>query len=309
MAYSHGWIPFYALYSAIQGTVVMGFMVIGHECGHGAFSEYPVINDFVGYILHTGLLVPYFAWQKTHATHHSRANHTIDGETHVPGTMKAMKKPLTDLAEIIGEDAFVILQILERLLVGWPTYLLVHMTGSRRSPITKERYKRSPNHFNPYGELFADKLRFKIALGTTGVAAMVATLAYTGYWRLYLGPYMVVNAWLVLYTWLQHTSKDIPHYGDKEWTWLKGALCTVDRPYPWIIDELHHHLGSTHVCHHLFHEIPHYHAVEATKALKAALGTQYRYDKTPIARATWNTARECHYVDGVEGVQYYKAVF
>ena len=30
---------------------------------------------------------------------------------------------------------------------------------------------------------------------------------------LYVGPYMVTNAWLVLYTWLQHTDVDVPHYG------------------------------------------------------------------------------------------------
>ena len=29
----------------------------------------------------------------------------------------------------------------------------------------------------------------------------------------YVGPLLVVNAWLVLYTWLQHSDHDIPHYG------------------------------------------------------------------------------------------------
>ena len=61
-------------------------------------------------------------------------------------------------------------------------------------------------------------------------------------------------------TWLQHTDTHVPHYGEDEWDWLRGAVTTVDRPYPWLIDELHHHLGTTHVCHHLFHTIPHYHA-------------------------------------------------
>ena len=28
---------------------------------------------------------------------------------------------------------------------------------------------------------------------------------------LYFGPYVVVNVWLVLYTWLQHTDTDVPH--------------------------------------------------------------------------------------------------
>lgn len=50
---------------------------------------------------------------------------------------------------------------------------------------------------------------------------------------------------------------------------MKGALTTIDRPYGPVFDFLHHHIGSTHVAHHLNHTIPHYHAKEATEALKA----------------------------------------
>jgi omega-6 fatty acid desaturase (delta-12 desaturase) len=78
---------------------------------------------------------------------------------------------------------------------------------------------------------------------------------------LYFGPYIVTFAWLVIITWLQHTEPSVPHYGDDEWTWLKGAVLTIDRNYPWIIDHLHHRIGTTHVLHHIFPEIPHYHAI------------------------------------------------
>merc|ERR1712241_1153086 len=47
----------------------------------------------------------------------------------------------------------------------------------------------------------------------------------------YFFPYLGCNFWLVLYTWLQHADPMIPHYGDDEFTWVKGALCTIDRPY------------------------------------------------------------------------------
>eukprot|EP00958_Prasinococcus_capsulatus_P020703 scaffold2739_cov301-Prasinococcus_capsulatus_cf.AAC.2 len=33
----------------------------------------------------------------------------------------------------------------------------------------------------------------------------------------------VVNMWLVLYTWLQHTDVDIPHYAGEQWTWYGPA--------------------------------------------------------------------------------------
>ena len=77
-----GW-NFYAFW---MGTVLTGHWVIAHECGHMAFSPNQHLNDFVGYILHQALLVPYFAWQFTHAKHHKRTNHLVDGESHVPTT-------------------------------------------------------------------------------------------------------------------------------------------------------------------------------------------------------------------------------
>ena len=309
-----GW----TVYCFIQGTIVMGLWVIGHECGHGAFSNSSIINDMVGFTIHSFLLVPYFSWQRTHAVHHARCNHLLDGETHNPGLKKKMIVAMTKAANLIGEDAFVILQIIGHLFFGWLLYLFYHETGSRRSPITKERYKQRPNHFDPRGnnELFPVKMLYKVALSTGAVLGVIALLSFLmvrhgviSVLLHYVGPYLVVNGWLVLYTWLHHTSVQIPHYGDEEWTWLKGALSTVDRPYPWIIDELHHHIGSTHVCHHIFHELPHYHAQEATRALKTKLGELYRYDSTPILSALWSAARDCHFVDGLEGKQYYKSIF
>jgi omega-6 fatty acid desaturase (delta-12 desaturase) len=60
-----------------------------------------------------------------------------------------------------------------------------------------------------------------------------------------------VNMWLVMYTDLQHTDVRIPHYRGEAFEWMKGALCTMDRNYG-IYNILHHHIGDTHVAHHLF---------------------------------------------------------
>lgn len=42
---------------------------------------------------------------------------------------------------------------------------------------------------------------------------------------------------------------------------MRGGLTTLDRDYGWI-NNIHHDIG-THVIHHLFPQIPHYHLVEA----------------------------------------------
>jgi hypothetical protein len=80
----------------------------------------------------------------------------------------------------------------------------------------------------------------------------------------------------------------MPHFGEDEWTWERGALSTIDRPYG-IFDWMHHGIGSTHVVHHVFSNLPCYNAVEATAALKKFLEPKglYAYDDTPIMLAAW----------------------
>jgi len=77
-------LPIWTAYSAITGTVAMGLWVLAHECGHGAFSTNKTLQDTVGFILHSALLVPYYSWQRSHAVHHQYTNHMELGETHVP---------------------------------------------------------------------------------------------------------------------------------------------------------------------------------------------------------------------------------
>ena len=35
--------------------------------------------------------------------------------------------------------------------------------------------------------------------------------------------YLVINIWLMTYTWLQHTNADIPHFANETWSWSKGS--------------------------------------------------------------------------------------
>ena len=197
--------------------------------------------------------------------------------------------------------------IVSRLAVGWPLYLLIGATGGAERGLT--------NHFWPSrpfsGALFPDRWKNKVRISSLGVLVMVGLLVW---WAiatspllvlaLYGGPYIVTNAWLVTYTWLQHTDEETPHYDD-DWSFIRGAFCSVDRPYGPIVDFLHHRIGTTHVAHHLDHKIPHYNARKATAAIKAAFPHLYRYNPTPIHKALWQVATECHVVGETEdGWQY-----
>jgi omega-3 fatty acid desaturase (delta-15 desaturase) len=54
------------------------------------------------------------------------------------------------------------------------------------------------------------------------------------------------------------------------WSYLRGGLTCLDRDYG-IFHKITHNIG-THVVHHLFPQIPHYHLVDATEAVKPVLG-------------------------------------
>ena len=46
-------IPVWILYAFLSGTTAMGFWVIAHECGHGAFSKNKILETCIGYCLHS----------------------------------------------------------------------------------------------------------------------------------------------------------------------------------------------------------------------------------------------------------------
>jgi len=257
----------------------------------------------VGYILHTILLVPYFSWQRSHAVHHSRTNHITEGETHVPvvidgrpGLENVGGEGELENARRFGKGIWGSLQLFLHLVVGWPAYLLFGATGG-------PKYGTS-NHFIPIKpfntNLWPGNWPLKVWRSDLGVAAMLSGLwllaskiggASVG--LLYFGPYLVTNMWLVGYTWLQHTEVDVPHLSDAEFSYMRGAFLTVDRPYGPIFDWLHHRIGSTHVAHHIDCTIPHYHAKEATEAIKKAFPKAYLYDPTPPHKALWRIACNC----------------
>lgn len=307
-------LPIWTAYSAVTGTVAMGLWVLAHECGHGAFSSNKKLQDAVGFIIHSVLLVPYYSWQRSHAVHHRYTNHMGLGETHVPEPIVEGEEGSYDMrANVIkkfGINAWASYQAFMHLVLGWPAYLLIGATGGPDRGMTNHYY---PNPLTtpklPKKELFPGNWKEKVYQSDIGIAAVVGGLvAWTAchglgeVMALYGGPYLVINAWLVLYTWLQHTDVDVPHFEDEDHNFVKGALHTIDRPYdkldPFgIIDFLHHKIGTTHVAHHYDSTIPHYKAQDATDAIKEKFPELYLYDPTPIPEALWRICKGCTTVE------------
>ena len=296
--------PLWLLYALITGTVAGGCWVIAHECGHNAFHPNRRVERGVGFVLHTLLLVPYFTWQRSHAVHHANCNHLEAGETHVPPRISSWSGLLVEsLSRRLGSRLYGLLALISHLLLGWPLYLLFGIKGGEEYGTFNSHFWRGRGPGNGRRVLFPDSFHGLMRLSNIGLMVMILALAFAcmqfsvaRVLCLYGLPYLVINAWLVGYTWLHHTDVDIPHFSSQQFSWAKGALQTVDRPYGPLLNLLHHGIGSTHVCHHVNPRIPHYNAWEATMLLKQRFPEFVRHDPTPIHRALWRVASQCRVV-------------
>ncbi|QNJ03985.1 fatty acid desaturase [Synechococcus sp. PROS-U-1] len=293
--------PLWLLYGAVTGTIAMGCWVIAHECGHHAFHPNRRIEGVVGFALHSILLVPYYSWAHSHAVHHAHCNHLEKGETHVPPRATSPLGQTTEqLKRNLHPVVFGIISLFNHLVIGWQLYLFFGATGGEDYDSPTSHFWNRKRNTNGKRRLFPETFNKWMVRSNLGLLAMVSFLIAASIQYsplrvlcLYGLPYMVINMWLTTYTWLQHTNSDIPHFSNETWSWPKGALQTVDRPYGPILNLLHHGIGSTHVCHHVNSSIPHYNAWDGTNLLRQRFPELVRYDPTPIHKALWTIATRC----------------
>lgn len=275
-----------------QGFFMVGLWVLAHECGHHAFSDYALLDDTVGFFIHSALLVPYFSWKISHRIHHANANLLEKDEAFVP---KLRSHIPFYVVPLLNNPAGRVLVLLSSAIGGWPMYLACNLTG--------RDYGRLACHFDPYSPMYTRRERGLIFLSDLGFLAGAyglyrLALLHGLNWlvQVYVAPLLVVHATIVLIIYLHHTHRSLPRYDSTQWDWLRGALATVDRDYG-LLNHVFHHIADTHVLHHLFSSIPHYHAVEASNAVKPLLGEYYQFDDTPILKAVWRELRDCIYIE------------
>ncbi|KAJ4823592.1 Delta(12) fatty acid desaturase [Turnera subulata] len=284
------------VYWFLQGCVFTGVWMIAHECGHHGFSKYQWFNDTLGFFLHSALLIPYFSWKYSHRRHHSNTGSLDHDELFVP----KVKSKVPWFSKYLNNPPGRVLRLATTLVIGLPLYYIFNVSG--------RDYGRFASHFDPNSPIYSDQERLQIYISDVGVFATIYALYKIGLasgfaWLMcvYGMPYIVHNALVVTIVYLHHTHPDLPHYDSSEWDWLRGALSTVDRDYGFILNTLFHNITDAHVVHHLISTIPHYHAVEATKAIKPILGDYYQSDDTPVHKALWRSITECVYVDPDQG--------
>lgn len=301
------WSPYllWPAYIFCQGTIMTGVWVLAHECGHQSFSESEFWNNTFGSVLHSLLLVPYHSWRITHKRHHENTGSCENDEVFAPSTRADWGGNALRESPIVNAFGIVVM-----LIVGWmPGYLIFNITGPAK-------YKgKNANHFSPSAVMFKPEEYWLIVQSDIGFFTALAGVIYActvfsfkTVAMYYLLPLMVTNYHLVLITYLQHTATYVPHFRGKEWSFLRGALCTIDRSFGFIMNHYLHHITDTHVCHHLFSKMPFYHAQEATECIKKVCGEYYMKDDTPIAKAVYNSFLQCQFVEDDGNIVFYKNV-
>jgi len=255
-----------------QGLVFTGLWVIGHECGHGGFTDSRMVNDTVGFVVHSALLAPYFSWAITHAKHHHYTNHMTMGETWVPSTANPEKKSVKFAASTAGTWQ----RVISIALAGWYVYLFTNATGAYQNKGQSHFDPRSKALFKPKDATLVRLSNLGMVVGLAGVVAAISTFGLATVVMVYLIPQMGCNFYLTSITFMQHTHPDVPHFGSDEWTWMRGAVSTIDRTMGPFIDSKLHHIADSHVAHHIFSDMPFYGAKKATPYIKEHLGVYYK---------------------------------
>lgn len=204
------------IYTFIQGLFGTGLWVLAHECGHQSFSTSKKLNDTVGWICHSALLVPYFSWKISHGKHHKATGHMERDMVFVPQTREqyasSLGKILHELGELTEETPIAtFIHLLSQQLGGWPMYLITNVTGHNCHEGQSEgrgRGKRNGfggrvNHFDPQSPLFESKDAKLVVLSDIGLSLMGILLysigksfGWANLFVWYFGPYLWVNHWL-----------------------------------------------------------------------------------------------------------------
>lgn len=275
-----GWLAI-GLLQMLAGFWMWCIFVVGHDCGHGTFSNRLILNRLFGEFSHSCiLLTPFYSWMLSHREHHLHHSHVDSDFSH----MWIPRSDSQTQEEALSESrsnalGFYRARILMPIL-AWPTYLYLGFPDG--------------SHLIPFGGRLwngrAVNQRLHALISTLVVlGSLTLWLRATGeaFIRVYAVPWLWYGWFLFTVTYLQHHCRNTKVYDDTSWSFKKGSFETVDRIYGDPIDTLHHNISDGHVVHHMFFStIPHYNLAKATRHLRIGLrenglADHYKVFRTP----------------------------
>jgi omega-6 fatty acid desaturase (delta-12 desaturase) len=193
-------------YAFAQGLVFTGLWELAHECGHGALSPQKWINNTLGLVIHSFVLVPFHSWRITHG-HHHKATNNLDRDIAFVPTLKedydAERKTHSRIWDMIEDMPVVTLGFLFfHQLVAFPIYLTNNNFALERMAKVPW-WKRSHFYLGGDGPNFKATDTRDILKSDVGIAIALTLLwaAYVrfGAWNVFLfygAPYLWTNHWI-----------------------------------------------------------------------------------------------------------------
>lgn len=196
------------VYGYVQGLVLTGVWILAHECGHGAFSVHSRFNNFMGWLMHSSLMVPYFSWKYSHHRHHRYTGHMEKDMAFVPKTIEERsRKRFANLyldPELFEDvPAVQMFKLFFHQLAGWQTYLLTNASAGKDSMQRENPSWWRMSHFEPTSAVFRPNEALYIAYSDLGLGLVFGALYMASQaigWQtvalLYIVPYLWVHHWL-----------------------------------------------------------------------------------------------------------------
>ena len=232
--------------SFLLGVPAAGFLVrlfmIQHDCGHGSFFRYRLVNDWVGRCLGVLTLTPYDDWRRAHAIHHANSGH-LD------------RRGVGDIDTLTVRE-FQALAVCGRLRYRLYRHPLV-MFGLGAA------YQFLLRHRFPIGSIRGNWRAWISAMATNLAIAVAATALI---WFIGIGPFLLVHLPIALLAgsvgvWLfyvQHQFEETFWAHGREWNFHEASLRGSSHyDLPRILRWFTANIGVHHV-HHLCSRIPYY---------------------------------------------------
>ena len=208
----------WSAYGFCQGLVFTGLWELAHESGHGALSKHKWVNNAIGLLNHSILLVPFHSWQFTHRTHHKGTNHLDrdiafmpevkdSAEANAHGDTSFWHKAIDTVADC---PLTALVTLFFHQLIAFPIYLTLNNFALERMR-QFAWWKRSHFYLGSDGPNFRPEHFKAILLSDLAMGGMVfflwSLVQQYGSWTVFLLyglPYLWTNHWIceiALFSW------------------------------------------------------------------------------------------------------------
>jgi len=272
-------IPLLSAAWLFSGWCYTGIFVLGHDCGHMAFSDRRWVNELVGHLCLSPVFTGFHNWRIGHNFHHAKTQlRGVDPDW----AEKMMTRAEYDRAKL-GDKAHV------RLGFGTPLgFVTGFWVGIFRRTFMKTLYPQIPVARGVERELFLSTVVTLLVSGSI----TAALYRHGGAWavlKYYYVPALIAASHGAMLTYLHHTAADALVFDKESWTPFRGqVVSTFNVRFPRWLEALWFDI-NIHLVHHLAPRIPWYQLRDATEAIRAVDATwvQERRFSFAYLRASW----------------------